>query len=144
MNKIYGILNSVKNDSLKVNIEKVEELLRNWGALAKLSGEDITALKRENAELKKNYKDLKQTFLSSVPNPKEDDLKSQVVFCYKKMEGGSSVVAQQLLKKVLIYEEQNNLLKQEKAHMFESMMKANKAALDHINILYSIAVEKCS
>lgn len=78
MNKIYGILNSVKNDSLKVNIEKVEELLKSWGALARNTGEDVVALKRENAELKKNYKDLKNTFLASVPNPKEDDLKGQV------------------------------------------------------------------
>lgn len=78
MNKIYGILNSVKNDSLKTNIEAVEELLRSWGASARSTGEDIVALKRENAELKKNYKDLKQTFLASVPNPKEEELKGQV------------------------------------------------------------------
>jgi len=46
-------------------------------------------------------------------------------------------VAQQLLKKVLLYEEQNNMLKMEKAQMFDSMMKANKASLEHINILYT-------
>ena len=80
INKIYGILNSVKNDSLKTNIETVEDLLRSWGASARSTGEDIVALKRENAEVKKNYKDLKLTFLASVPNPKEDELKGQVGF----------------------------------------------------------------
>lgn len=82
MNKIFGVLNSVKNDSLKANIEIVEDFLKSWGASSKNNGEDIVVLKRENAELKKNYKDLKQTFLASVPNPREDDFKGQVSNSY--------------------------------------------------------------
>lgn len=81
MNKIYGILNSVKNESLIANIERVEGLLKSWGASVEAKstgGDDIKTLKRENAELKKNYKELKQNFLTQVPNPSEAELKSQV------------------------------------------------------------------
>lgn len=55
--------------------------MKSWGATVESKnngGDDIKSLKRENAELKKNFKDLKQSYLSSVPNPTEADLKNQV------------------------------------------------------------------
>lgn len=55
--------------------------MKSWGATVESKnnrGDDIKSLKRENAELKKNFKELKQSYLSSVPNPTEADLKNQV------------------------------------------------------------------
>jgi hypothetical protein len=138
MNKMYGILNSLKNENLKINVDQVEDLLKNWHQSSRVNIEDVGLLKRENAELRKQLKDLKQSYLANVPNPSEEDLRSQ------QADGAvsSTNVAQQLLKKVLLYEEQNNLLRLEKKQIIESMMNANKTSLEHLNILYSIALEK--
>lgn len=80
MNKIYGILNSIKNDRLTDSVQVVEDLLKSWGAsVSRISNaDDIQLLKRENAELKKNLKDLKQSYLTNVPNPTDSSLQSQV------------------------------------------------------------------
>lgn len=138
MNKMYGILNSLKNENLKINVDQVEDLLKNWHQSSRVNTEDVALLKRENAELRKQLKDLKQSYLANVPNPTEEDLRTQ------QADGAvsSTNVAQQLLKKVLLYEEQNNLLRLEKKQIIESMMNANKTSLEHLNILYSIALEK--
>jgi uncharacterized protein YlxP (DUF503 family) len=143
LSKLFNILNSVKKDSLKINIERVEELLKSFGATfqkSAISAEEVSSLRRENADLKKNLKELKQTFLTSVPNPSEEDLKSQKTG--ESIPSSSSMVAQQLLKKVLIYEEQNNSLKVEKKQAMEGMMTSNRALLEQISILYSIIVEQ--
>ena len=138
MNKMFGILNSLKNENLKINVDQVEALLKNWQQASRTNLEDAGLLKREISELRKQLKDLKQAYLAAVPNPSEEDLRSQSA------DGAvsSSNVAQQLLKKVLLYEEQNNLLKLEKKQIVESMMSANKTAIEHLNILYSIALDK--
>lgn len=81
MNKIFGMLNTVKNDSFKSSIEQVEELLKSWGATfgSKEKVEDAGPLKREILELRKNLKELKLSYITNVPNPSEDDLRQQVV-----------------------------------------------------------------
>lgn len=136
---MFGILNSLKNENLKINVDQVESLLKSWEIASKSNLEDSTVLKRENLDLKKQLKELKQIYLTAVQNPTEEELKD------KKGESSvssSSLVAQQLLKKVLLYEEQNNLLKLEKKQIIDTMMNSNKSTLDHINILYSIVLEK--
>ena len=81
MNKIYSILNSLQADSVQINVEKVEGLLKSWGANIKSANnaqEDVASIKKENGDLKRSLKELKASFISNVPNPSEDDLKKQV------------------------------------------------------------------
>src|SRR3990167_9477010 len=137
VNKIFSLLHSVQHESLKSNVEHILHLLKQWSdsVLAPKpqpgasSAEEMGQLRLENSELKKSLKELKQAFVSQLPNPSEEDLGRQ------RADGGSSMVAQQLLKKVRIFEEQNNQLKAEKKQMIDNMLQNSRVHMEHVNLL---------
>jgi len=56
----------------------VESLLKTFeqsSTRSQISTEDINTLRRENADLKKQLKELKQSYILDVSNPSEADLK---------------------------------------------------------------------
>lgn len=144
VNKIFSLLHSVQHESLKSNVEHILHLLKQWSdsVLAPKpqpgasSAEEMGQLRLENSELKKSLKELKQAFVSQLPNPSEEDLGRQ------RADGGSSMVAQQLLKKVRIFEEQNNQLKAEKKQMMENMLQNSRVHMEHVNLLYAVALDR--
>jgi hypothetical protein len=145
VNKLFSMLHSVQHDSLKSNLEQILTLLKQWNdsvGSSRSSGasgpstEEVAQLRLDNSDLKKSLKELKQAFVSQLPNPTEEDLGRQ------RTDGGSSMVAQQLLKKVRIFEEQNNQLKTEKKQMMDNMLQNSKLHMEHVNLLYSVAVER--
>lgn len=141
VNKLFSLLHSVQHGSLKADIEQVLGLLKQWSdsvvapktTSSGASAEELSQLRLDNSELKKALKELKQAFVSQLPNPSEEDLGQR--------SEGSSMVAQQLLKKVRIFEEQNNQLKAEKKQLLEHTLQQSKVQTEHLSLLYSIALD---